>query len=209
MENKNTGIIVLLVLVIIGLVGYIIYDKAIKEEEKIEVKNENSEKVEKEENSLTDCIDMYVVEDRYYDEIDTTEEPFQMGMSSLVLDKMGQVLVSNYSNTTKGKELETKYGKNYVLIDNVSELYSFYYGNAGDKVIIVLKSDGTLSMITSNQISATNINWSNNVGNLKNITRVYKKPVYIETPAGKSINASSIVAVDKNGKEYELNNYIK
>ena len=209
MENKNTGIIVLLVLVIIGLVGYIIYDKTIKEKEKIEVKNENSEKVEKEEDHLTDCENMYLVEDRYYDEIDTTEEPFQMGISSLVLDKMGQVLVSNYSNTTKGKELETKYGKNYVLTDNVSELYSFYYGNAGDKVIIVLKSDGTLSMITSNQISATSINWSNNVGNLTNIVRVYKKPVYIETPAGKSINASSIVAVDKNSKEYELNNYIK
>lgn len=119
------------------------------------------------------------------------EEP--LGIDSIKLMKNGKVTITpNDKNIAEGK---------ITVISDVKDMYIFTYGNGGYRTILFIKNDGSISAInTTSLIENKKIEILNNLGNYTNIVSIKQE----KDQEGMLINA-----IDKSGKEYMLDGYIK
>ena len=119
------------------------------------------------------------------------EEP--LGIDSIKLMKNGKVtIIPNDKNIAEGK---------ITVISDIKDMYIFTYGNGGYRTILFIKNDGSISAInTTSLIENKKIEILNNLGNYTNIVSIKQE----KDQEGMLINA-----IDKSGKEYMLDGYIK
>lgn len=107
-----------------------------------------------------------------------------------------------YISFEQDTKLAKKYGNRYKLSDNIIQLFEIdASAQSIDKFIFMLKEDGTLLYINSNDLENGNIEVKS-VNYVKNIVNIDLKTSYTS-----DIN-KTIVAIDIDGNMYELNNLI-
>lgn len=154
MEKGKTILIIFLIIIILGLVGFIVYDKLIKVDEvttKDEVTKENKEKEEEENKDEILCSKNYTYKDI-------------AGFYIYRSDNMGLTLQLEEKGTfyyTIARQTASRAAGNYTIVDNIIYLnYMFEMGNdAGgmfdsDKTnTMIINEDNTLTDNFDYQIS--------------------------------------------------------
>lgn len=209
--NKNGIVIVLLVVLIVSVISgtYLIINKDNKEVNNTD-QSTNNNVVSECNVDYNDYVNALLGKEKMirinYSENDV--EGLKLGIRSMVINSSNELLISTYDDTNKGKDLKEKYKENYVISKDVLKFYVLEYGNAGAKAILTIKKDGSISALINSKITKDNISWIDNISSLKNITDIYLKPVYLEDPSGKYLSGHTIVAIDINGNETQIDNYL-
>ncbi len=215
--KKNICIIVLL-LCVIGLGGYLSYDKLLKKEnknndnlteEKISIDDRYKNFIDnykayiaREQNEVDECDkDETCAPDAYFltkyfscrtdDETEfsaANDSCNQFGSNYDVVLENGRLTV-NY----KDEELKATFGKEYLIANDVWNFEMIYIGNGGFRQLYFIKEDGTVGMADI-ELGAINKNIEiTSVENMKNITNILE-----ETTGG----ASGPIFIDIDGKIY-------
>lgn len=216
-ENKKSklglGILIgLLIAVVLGLTGFIIYDKVLTKDDNNQIENNNykeennSEQADKEESNC----DWSQVKNSYQEYANNLKQSRQQSInriddvtineklciSTLTIDKDGNVKLGLENST-----LIEKYGRNYQVLTNVLIAGVFEYGNSGFRTILFIKEDGSLVAINGNElINNKTIKLITNLGNVNNIVSL------VQTDDNGSM---SIMAIDINGNTYDITQYLK
>ena len=215
--KKNICIVVLL-LFVLGLGGYLCYDKLLKKEnknndnlteEKISIDDRYKNFIDnyksyiaKEQNEVGECVkdetcapDAYFLT-KYFSCRTDDETEFsaasgscnQFGSNYDVVLKNGKLTV-NY----KDEELKATFGKEYLIAKDVWNFEMIYIGNGGFRQLYFIKEDGTVGMADI-ELGAISKNIEiTSVENMKNITNILE-----ETTGG----ASGPIFIDIDGKIY-------
>ncbi len=198
-KNNNTVmtvVVILLSLAVVGLVGFIIYDKT---REPNMGGNDSGEKTEQK-------IDVAKLKEGV-SKIINFNQSIKEDFSYLKLTKNGNLYIGIKESST----LYKKYSGEYLIATEVLDAYIFDEGNSGYQYIYALKNDGTVDRmeITSPAKSST-FEWEENYQNLKNI--IYLDVYSDETPITVeqeyeiyNVYDQKVSAVDIDGNIYSLN----
>ena len=167
MKNTNfTILVIILSLGVLGLGGFIVYDKFLKEEtvEKIEDNNpidniENNDSTNNAEDEIiinNDTTNNEIIKDNSYDlfaknfknyisKYDSYNRSYQYVKNNTIPDGYEIYMNENGSLFVKyfNKELNTKYG-DYKIADNVLSFYVIAYGQGGGNMLFFINEDGTV-----------------------------------------------------------------
>lgn len=231
MERENTGLVVLVIilsLLVVGLGGFIVYDKVLSNNE-VE-NNDNNEtnniadntqtnqnedaKTNKEENknyqhNLTKRTDLQAVRNGYVEIIVDTEGNAYLTLIGNLDYEDNKDLKNNLLKLEKSFK---KYSpKNYISYGgvktlnayklNVEKVLTTYFvnmGNGGSSYFVFVKENGTLSYLSNDSIIYNGEISLKNISNLNNIVSIVEN-TYTLTP----------YAIDLNGNEISLYDYIK
>ena len=203
-RKNNIGLIVLitvLVVLVLGMGAFIIYDKVINK-----INEPNTEENSNNEGSTntTRVVDIEKIKAEVSKvmSFDKTNEDFNY----LKLTKSGNLSIG----IDKDSSLYQKYSKEYSIADDVLDVYIFNIGNGGYQYIYALKKDGTIDrMEIPFPASTSDFKWEENYKDLKDI--VYLDLYSKETPrilndAGETFEVYDqiISAVDFKGNTYDL-----
>ena len=220
MENKNKKYIVLvaiLMILVLGLGGFIVYDKVLKEDKTTNNENSNSENSNNENTNVSETSNPFelfrnnLIQERNekFDESKdrslsySLNEKTAMGnyFYELSLNKDGDLIV-NFSQS----DLIDRYGNSVVLAHNVLLFNSVNVGNGGMKVLYFVKEDGTVSSINLEQQLEVkgDFNVTDNVGNFKDIINIIPSSFDLNNA---EISDSTVQPffIDINGKIFTLN----
>ncbi len=220
MENKNKKYIVLvaiLMILVLGLGGFIVYDKVLKEDKTTNNENSNSENSNNENTNVSETSNPFelfrnnLIQERNekFDESKdrslsySLNEKTAMGnyFYELSLNKDGDLIV-NFSQS----DLIDRYGNSVVLAHNVLLFNSVNVGNGGMKVLYFVKEDGTVSSINLEQQLEVkgDFNVTDNVGNFKDIINIISSSIDLNNA---EISDSTVQPffIDINGKIFTLN----
>ena len=220
MENKNKKYIVLvaiLMILVLGLGGFIVYDKVLKEDKTTNNENSNSENSNNENINVSETSNPFelfrnnLIQERNekFDESKdrslsySLNEKTAMGnyFYELSLNKDGDLIV-NFSQS----DLIDRYGNSVVLAHNVLLFNSVNVGNGGMKVLYFVKEDGTVSSINLEQQLEVkgDFNVTDNVGNFKDIINIIPSSIDLNNA---EISDSTVQPffIDINGKIFTLN----
>lgn len=220
MENKNKKYIVLvaiLMILVLGLGGFIVYDKVLKEDKTTNNENSNSENSNNENTNVSETSNPFelfrnnLIQERNekFDESKdrslsySLNEKTAMGnyFYELSLNKDGDLIV-NFSQS----DLIDRYGNSVVLAHNVLLFNSVNVGNGGMKVLYFVKEDGTVSSINLEQQLEVkgDFNVTDNVGNFKDIINIIPSSIDLNNA---EISDSTVQPffIDINGKIFTLN----
>lgn len=221
-KNQNVVVIILFI-VILGLVGYICYDKGLflKSNNKISsktVENKNNE-VKKEESS-TQSFHNYVIDSKNC--LNCTNSNSGIYYSINDGRHIEEVTAKFYSNSSKKAEIyididsyNKKAGTSYKLNSN-----QFDYGfnksisdimiyNIGQEelypVVVFLKEDGTIEYVdVYEQLGEGSLGSSKILDNVKDINKLYS----VSVCNNDMCNSSTILAQKSDGTFYDLQNEI-
>lgn len=205
-RKNNTGLVVLitvLVMLVLGMGAFIIYDKVInKTNEPTTGENSNNENDSNTNTTQVVDIEKIKAEVSKVMSFNQLNEDFNY----LKLTKSGNLVIG----INKDSSLYQKYSKEYSIADDVLDVYIFNIGNGGYQYIYALKKDGTIDrMEISFPASTSNFKWEENYKDLKDI--VYLDLYSKETPrilneAGETFEVYDqiISAVDFKGNTYDL-----
>ena len=222
MEKKNTGLIVLVMilsLLVVGLGGFIVFDKVLSndkiEDSNIDNNNEDSSNDTKEENdkkyqySLINRTELQAVRNGYVEVVVDTE-----GNAYLTL--IGNLdYVNDDSLKTSLLKLQKNFKeyspKNYISqsgekiltgykldVERVLTVYFVNMGNGGSSYFVFVKENGTLSYLSNDSIIYDGEINLKDINNLDNIVSVVEN-TYTLIP----------YAIDFDGTEISLYDYIK
>ena len=220
MENKNKKYIVLvaiLMILVLGLGSFIVYDKVLKEDKTTNNENSNSENSNNENINVSETSNPFelfrnnLIQERNekFDESKdrslsySLNEKTAMGnyFYELSLNKDGDLIV-NFSQS----DLIDRYGNSVVLAHNVLLFNSVNVGNGGMKVLYFVKEDGTVSSINLEQQLEVkgDFNVTDNVGNFKDIINIIPSSIDLNNA---EISDSTVQPffIDINGKIFTLN----
>ena len=220
MENKNKKYIVLvaiLMILVLGLGGFIVYDKVLKDDKTTNNENSNSENSNNENTNVSETSNPFelfrnnLIQERNekFDESKdrslsySLNEKTAMGnyFYELSLNKDGDLIV-NFSQS----DLIDRYGNSVVLAHNVLLFNSVNVGNGGMKVLYFVKEDGTVSSINLEQQLEVkgDFNVTDNVGNFKDIINIISSSIDLNNA---EISDSTVQPffIDINGKIFTLN----
>ena len=220
MENKNKKYIVLvaiLMILVLGLGSFIVYDKVLKEDKTTNNENSNSENSNNENTNVSETSNPFelfrnnLIQERNekFDESKdrslsySLNEKTAMGnyFYELSLNKDGDLIV-NFSQS----DLIDRYGNSVVLAHNVLLFNSVNVGNGGMKVLYFVKEDGTVSSINLEQQLEVkgDFNVTDNVGNFKDIINIISSSIDLNNA---EISDSTVQPffIDINGKIFTLN----
>ena len=220
MENKHKKYIVLvaiLMILVLGLGGFIVYDKVLKEDKTTNNENSNSENSNNENTNVSEISNSFelfrnnLIQERNekFDESKdrslsySLNEKTAMGnyFYELSLNKDGDLIV-NFSQS----DLIDRYGNSVVLAHNVLLFNSVNVGNGGMKVLYFVKEDGTVSSINLEQQLEVkgDFNVTDNVGNFKDIINIISSSIDLNNA---EISDSTVQPffIDINGKIFTLN----
>lgn len=220
MENKNKKYIVLvaiLMILVLGLGSFIVYDKVLKEDKTTNNENSNSENSNNENTNVSETSNPFelfrnnLIQERNekFDESKdrslsySLNEKTAMGnyFYELSLNKDGDLIV-NFSQS----DLIDRYGNSVVLAHNVLLFNSVNVGNGGMKVLYFVKEDGTVSSINLEQQLEVkgDFNVTDNVGNFKDIINIIPSSIDLNNA---EISDSTVQPffIDINGKIFTLN----
>ena len=198
MKNKISVIIAVIAIGSCIILGYFMYmerneNKNYKSQyEQLEQKvskleeNKNLEEVSKsEENKNTEAITKNEI-----DTFKTYQQNYQNGFNDLIKNNnlayysffdeedlcgIREVYINSEAKVTlvidKNTDLSKKYGTNYTVTENASQIYICSVGQGSLKDIVVIKNDGTASIISGSELSNSIIK-EQQVENAKNIVNV-------------------------------------
>jgi len=198
-ERNNKGLIFLtiaLIVAVVGLTAFIIYEKALtgNKEENKGINNTETEQfidIEKLKKNVSKVIKFNKFNDDFI---------------YLKLTKSGDLKIG----VDVESSLYKKYSSEYLIAQDILDVYLFEEGNAGYEYIYALTKDGTINRM---EIAASGKNlefkWEKGYKNLKNI--IYLDLYSSETPkiiedAGETFEVynQTITAVDIDGNSYVL-----
>ncbi|MBR2832871.1 MAG: hypothetical protein IKE75_00260 [Bacilli bacterium] len=228
MENKSTGktvIIVILLLSLLGLGGYVVYDKVLNKETGKKT-NEQVTKEEKQEKNTNfnlskktmiqrlngDSYTLYISKEG---EALLTVENYDDNQDETIKNTIAELQKEYQLNTLKGycntdgelaKEIcpDGDAVKSIKLnIDNVVAAYDTKSGQElGGSYIIFLKSDGTISRLNiANLLYKGKLDIENNVASLKNIVTIVQS-----SSTGIPSGYAEVLAIEKDGTQHSLIN---
>lgn len=216
MENKNTGIkvaIVILCILVVGLTGYIVYDKVLNQDnnEISDIEKDNNIIQENNENSNTSVEDTNINNScNSY-----VSESFGIGMDNINYDELAKIGKLDY-NFVKGL-----YGNDYSInilsngkilinfnnyisnISNAKDILKFNgLGPIEDSIIYILTDDGNiykyaLANIGKNNFEATIIDDYNNI----------EKMMIYKTRKANAGGCDYLILIDNDNKYYTLDSY--
>ena len=215
MENQknNSGLVALIIvlcLVVLGLGGYIVYDKVLSNNPN------NSESIN--ENNNNNSLYNYNLAKR------TTDQAVRQGYIEILVDTDGNAYLYTFGNLdyendsqlkTNIKNLEKKFEtcspKGYTYIDGSTELKAYklnltnvlttYYvhmGNGGFSYFVFVKEDGKLSYLSYDKLINNGEIELKNINDLENVVSIVEN-TYSMTP----------YAITSNGSEISLYEYIR
>ncbi|NLY87629.1 MAG: hypothetical protein GX083_03670 [Clostridiales bacterium] len=95
------------------------------------------------------------------------EPALPLGITSVDLMSDGTVVINNYG------ALAEKLGTTHVAFDNSKDIFCCNYGNGGYRVILVIKSDNTISAISGQSlIEHRRYRVKNNLGDFKDVDTI-------------------------------------
>ena len=220
MENKNKKYIVLLailMILVLGLGSFIVYDKVLKEDKTTNNENSNSENSNNENTNVSETSNPFelfrnnLIQERNekFDESKDRSLSYSLNENTamcnyfyeLSLNKDGDLIV-NFSQS----DLIDRYGNSVVLAHNVLLFNSVNVGNGGMKVLYFVKEDGTVSSINLEQQLEVkgDFNVTDNVGNFKDIINIIPSSIDLNNA---EISDSTVQPffIDINGKIFTLN----
>lgn len=149
-KSKSITLVVILSLVIVGLIGYIVYDKFLSKEAKDATNNviekTSSEEIEEDPKVIENDYQIYSESFRKeFSKFDTYNHSYLFLKNeyipdgySITLNEMGSLYVV-YINS----ELNRKYGE-FKIADNVLSFYSISTGQDSGNTLYFIKDDGTV-----------------------------------------------------------------
>ena len=222
MENKNTGlisIIVILSLLVVGLGGFVIYDKVLSnnkiEDNNIDNNNDNSNNDIKEEDNkdyqynLAKRTELQAARNGYVEVVVDTEGNAYLSLIGNLDYEDDEHLKNNLLKLQKSFKYHSP--KNYISrgnektlnsykldIEKVLTVYFVNMGNGGSSYFVFIKENGTLSYLSNDSIIYNGEINLKNINSLDNVVSVVEN-TYNMTP----------YAIDLNGTEISLYDYIK
>lgn len=222
MENKNTGlisIIVILSLLVVGLGGFVIYDKVLSndkiEDNNIDNNNDNSNNDIKEDDNkdyqynLTKRTELQAVRNGYVEVVVDTDGNAYLSLIGNLDYEDDEYLKNNLLKLQKS--FKNYSPKNYIShgnkktlnsykldIEKVLTVYFVNMGNGGSSYFVFIKENGTLSYLSNDSIIYNGEINLKNINSLDNVVSVVEN-TYTMTP----------YAIDLNGTEISLYDYIK
>ncbi len=200
---KGKGVIIILALIIVGLGGYIVYNKLNVDENF----------------SLENKTEIQILTGPYYTLYITKQGEAYLTFTELSANDALAENVKKLQNQYQNNKIEG-YCKasgavakqvcpkgDEVLsikldVDNVIAAYSLEFGhNITDYLIGFIKTDGTISALNIGEVlQGKQMQITNNVGDLQNIVSIAKSL----TPVDKSGVRSTALAIEKNGAQHDL-----
>lgn len=205
MEDKNSVIIGLLLVIIIILMGYICFDKVFKKEP---------------------------VEDNYLDSSSTTSTTSQIKYSDfikrvggvfpkkinipkddrfpefpineVVLDSEGKVTV-NFGK----KEYIDKYGKNYVLASDILDVSVVDLGQGGLKSLVMINNSGLLVSTVTAMYNEVTLELNSNHYSAQEVISVYSRTLFDCADPNNCSGSIHVYAKSLLGQEFDITNEIK
>lgn len=222
-KNLNIVVIIILFMVILGLVGYICYDKGLffKSDNKISSKTvENKSNEVKNEETSTHNFHNYVIDSKNC--INCTNSNSGIDYSINDGRHIEEVTAKFYSNSNKKAEIyididsyNKKAGTSYKLNSNQFD-YGFNQSisdimiyNIGQEelcpVVVFLKEDGSIEYVdVYEQLGEGSLGSSKVLDNVKDINKLYSVSVCNKDMC----NSSTILAQKSDGTFYDLQNEI-
>lgn len=216
MENKNTGLIVLAVILsvaVLGLGGFIIYDKILSDNTKVDV-NENNFQNNEDKSAIDNSkISMTSFYGNSVAIVSNGEVYLNVNCNNALLEEQLKLFYGNeiLKTLNKTRQIYKEYtfdnfeynNSNFMGMklntNNVSNVYEYIYGQSmgNDYGLILLNEDKTVSMISLYSL----INGNSNVKNISGLSNIEK--IITENNDG-----IYIYAVNGNGEKFNLNDYV-
>ena len=224
MEKKSkakTIVIVILVLAVLGLGGYIAYDKVLSKETEEPIKKETTEVKTEEGFNLDNKSEiqalnsifgsLYITKDgNAFLAIDDLSD--LMGTDENEKNIMEKLKQLHQDNTIEGICLtgDSQYDKEWcengdiiksikLDIDNAVSGYDFKTGqDVGGAGIMIIRADGTVSAIMGEDLLEGKVELKNNVKNLKNIVTIVQS---------RNNHAFEVIAIEKDGTQHIIDTF--
>ena len=203
-KNNLIPIVIILIVLVLGLGGFIVYDKVLN--------NEDNDVVDNNKNCNNDYINKFYLNMSKNKQI---QEFFGDSIYGIV-DTKGNVYFNSDKNVNLTTNLEkkeynidgyiTKIGSNSnifkgykIPISDVVNTYFSYVGNSGSSYVFLIKKDGNVGYIKiDKELDGISIKFVDTIANLKNIvsfTNVYH------------VDGSELCFIDINGNILSVHNY--
>ena len=213
MENQkksNSILLIILVILVVGLGGFIVYDKVLKNDKTNTNSNCQNQNISEKSNSF-ELFKNNLIKERNK-KYDPTNDVYLFNSSSLdkmnvhyslSLSKEGVLTFDSFDINNKTKTIADK-----VLLFNVASI-----GNGGQNLVYFIKEDGTVSAwcVDCYLINHEDTEVENNIGNFKNIISIIPGGISygdsnrpdsptsdVGTPAFVDINGNIFVPYQKN-----------
>ncbi len=219
MENKSTGktiLIIALLLAVIGLGGYIVYDKVLNKENEEPTKTEKQDGktmgTEKQDsiNYLFKFNSSKVLSSNKDLKYSLSQAWSMTGININLGDNQKQIKISvSWNNLVDSNLKKDKYDE--FVVNFSKEIEDIYIGTIGQDetgtIALFIMEDGSIEYIPIySSLQKSEFKSSGQVSNLTNIVKFYTASAWIEDAGGGHI---TVLAQSTDGTLYNLEDYIK